>query len=362
MKILALPDSFKGTLSSIEVGNIIKDELSKKSLDVTSLPFADGGEGTLFCFEYLFPNSKRIYTKVKTPDLKSERITYYLIDNSVAIIESALAIPMNKEKYPDQLRNSSYALGELILDAINRGIKDFIIALGGVCTSDYGTGMLKALGMSFIKDSIDSFPYAYNISSFDSYEYQEMKNRLKDCHFKVLCDIDDELFNEKGAALYYSRQKGASLIDSLKIEEEGKRFISKLNFTADIGKKTAAAGGLGFAFKNFLNANLLSGAEEILSLYTDSIFENVDYVITGEGKSDSSSFDGKAISILLSHCKQKSKTILLSGYISEIDRKKFIDYGFYDAISIQSEDNIDIATLRKMAKKDLRKSVRNLKL
>lgn len=303
MKIVVMMDSFKGSLSSLEAGSIVKDEilgLNPKE-EIKILPIADGGEGTIDAMADL-PSA--IYEKVLVKDpLLNEREARYVIvvDKNLAIMEmsEAAGLVLIKDNLAP-LRASTYGVGMMILDAMDKGIRDFIIGIGGSATNDGGVGMLAALGFKFLDaDGFEIFPANIGLSKLSSIDISNADKRLGDCNFKIACDVDNPLTGNRGAAAVYGPQKGASP-DEVRFIDQNLKLFHKLSQTViadadDNFPGVGAAGGLGYAFLNYLKADLAPGIEIILdTLGADKILDGADLVITGEGKIDFQSSMGKA--------------------------------------------------------------------
>lgn len=303
MKVVVAIDSFKGSLSSIEAGNAIKDgikEVYKDSLVLIS-PLADGGEGTV---EALVSAMDGEYHSVlvKGPLCNETKALYGIINNNVAVMEMSQAsgITLVKREQLNPLDATTYGVGEMIKDAISKGVRKFIIGIGGSATNDVGVGMLSALGYKFLdKDGNEVLLGAKGIKDIKEIDDTNVLAELKDCVFNIACDVTNPLCGENGASYVYSPQKGATKEDVINMD----RWISDY---ADVVKQkyphsdknypgSGAAGGLGFAFKTFLNANLKSGINIVLEeTKLEDKIKDADLVITGEGRLDFQSSMGKA--------------------------------------------------------------------
>lgn len=365
MKIVILPDSFKGTLSSIEVCNTITDAIHKEcnDIDVISYPFGDGGENTLDCFRYMRKEYVLTSGNFSSPFFNRKQCSY-LLNGKQAIMESAKVIGLQDVERKDPLTASTYGLGEMILDALCHGVTSFIITLGGSCTNDGGAGMLAALGMSFHDSEGKEFiPTGGNLNKISHIDMSHLDERLSHCHFRLLSDVRNPLLGKSGASHVFARQKGASEKDILILEENMTHYaeiISKitgkeLQYSDGMG----AAGGLTYAFASFFDHEIISGAKAILDLYDiEHKIDDVDLIITGEGKTDSSSFDGKCIQVIADLARKHGKKVLLvSGYIEKDVENDLPKYGFHDHISIQKDEKKEFSEIRKNARKDLYEAV-----
>ncbi|HBG5345547.1 TPA: glycerate kinase [Clostridioides difficile] len=328
MKILISIDSLKGSLSSIEAGNAIKKGILKVKEDakVKILPLADGGEGTVDALVQGM-NGKKETIEVTGPIAKKVHATYGLLKNtSTAIIEIAQASGLTL--VPTELRNplytTTYGVGEIIKEAINKGYRNFIVGIGGSATNDAGVGMLQALGFEFYDENNKLVGLGGKV--LNEIRHIKIENRLKEldeCKFKIACDVNNPLFGKNGAAYIYGAQKGATseIIEEL---DNGLRNFSKVvkNYLSkDVAnvEGAGAAGGLGFAFLAFLNSKLESGIKIILEeIKLEEELKDADFVITGEGRLDNQTAMGKApIGVAKLAKKYGVKVIGLAGATTE---------------------------------------------
>ncbi|EGT3747524.1 TPA: glycerate kinase [Clostridioides difficile] len=328
MKILISIDSLKGSLSSIEAGNAIKKGILKVKEDaqVKILPLADGGEGTVDALVQGM-NGKKETIEVTGPIAKKVDVTYGLLKNtSTAIIEIAQASGLTL--VPTELRNplytTTYGVGEIIKEAINKGYRNFIVGIGGSATNDAGIGMLQALGFEFYDKNNKLVGLGGKV--LNEIRHIKIENRLKEldeCKFKIACDVNNPLFGKNGAAYIYGSQKGATseIIEEL---DNGLRNFSKVvkNYLSkDVAnvEGAGAAGGLGFAFLAFLNSKLESGIKIILEeIKLEEELKDADFVITGEGRLDNQTAMGKApIGVAKLAKKYGVKVIGLAGATTE---------------------------------------------
>lgn len=299
-KIVIAPDSFKGTLSSLEVCEIISREIEKICPDVSfvKIPVADGGEGTAEAFLYAVGGEK-ISCTVTTP-LGIEREAYFvMLPDKTAVIETALASGITLERENNALKASSYGTGQLIKAAVSHGARKLLIGIGGSATTDAGTGFLSALGAVFYDNEDRAvYPCGENLSAIDKIDLSGFDKRLKEIDITVLCDVKNPLYGEKGAAFVYAPQKGASPEEVALLDRGLEHFARVCNdhFGKDYSclEGAGAAGGMGFAFTLFLNARLSEGASAVLDVCGfDKEVQDADLIITGEGRMDSQSLMGK---------------------------------------------------------------------
>ncbi|ONI42662.1 glycerate kinase [Candidatus Epulonipiscium fishelsonii] len=320
MKVLVSVDSLKGSLSSIEAGNAVKDGILKvyKEAQVEVMPLADGGEGTV---EALVEGMKGIKKQivVKGPLLKEVTATYGILEHSnTAIMEMAEAsgITLIPEFEKNPLKATTFGVGEMIKEAINHNCRNFIIGIGGSVTNDGGIGMLQALGFEFLDENKN--PVGQGGEALEKIAYIETKNKIKEideCNFKIACDVNNPLYGEKGATAIYGPQKGVTpdLVTRLDAGMINFANVCAKTFGVDNSEVpgVGAAGGLGFGFLTFLNATLKSGVQIILEeINLEDKIKDVDIVITGEGRLDNQTAMGKAPIGVAKLAKKYNKKVL----------------------------------------------------
>ncbi|MCM8784744.1 MAG: glycerate kinase [Candidatus Omnitrophica bacterium] len=343
MKIVICPNSFKGCLSSVKVAKIIQSEIKKLIpwAELINFPIADGGDGTLDVLKNII-GGKFIEVKVSDP-LFRKLNTRYIKKQKDAYIEmakvSGLALLKEKEKNP--LKTTTYGLGQLILDAIERKCKKIYIGVGGSATNDGGIGALTCLGFKFIdKNQKIIFPgKGKDLLNIDRVEYPENYKNLKEIEFIILSDVKNPLYGKNGAAYVYGPQKGADG-NIVKLLDDGlknyARVIKKYTgLKVNQIKGSGAAGGVVAGFLSFLNVKVVSGIEEILKIgkFQEKI-KNANLIITGEGKIDRQTFYGKGVGIILKYSeKYKIPTIVLAGIVDE-DVYRFVKSPYISIFSI----------------------------
>lgn len=304
MKIVVAIDSFKGSLTSIEAGTAIKKGIlaAKPDADVTIKPLADGGEGTTAALcEGL--GGEMICLTVTGPLGHPVAASYgYLKESRTAILEmaSAAGLTLISEAEKNPFTATTYGVGEMITDAMEKGCRNFLIGIGGSATNDGGIGMLQALGYDFLDECGNSVGQGgqalYNISSIIERNVSPM---LDTCHFHIACDVKNPLCGPDGASYIYGPQKGAAEAD-LHVLDSGMRNFAEIT-SQEMGNDylhaegAGAAGGLGFAMLSYLKASLTPGIDLILEMTDlEATLENADIVITGEGRLDHQTVMGKA--------------------------------------------------------------------
>lgn len=304
VKVVIAIDSFKGSVSSFTAGNAAKEGVLRAIPDANVEVFclSDGGEGMMQAMLMGKPSAKRHSVYTKDPLMRNIVSEYAIMPDGTVIIESASCCGMGllDTSERDPLFTTTFGLGIMILDAIERGFRNFTIGLGGSATNDCGMGMLAALGYRFYirQDEIKEF-VGKNMCNITYIDASYADKRLLDCSFKVACDVSNPLLGENGAAHVFARQKGASDNDISILELGAKRFTLAARDiavpNADIFQGAGAAGGLGYAFLAILNAQMVSGADVILNeTILGQAISNADIFITGEGRMDRQTLMGKA--------------------------------------------------------------------
>lgn len=365
MKIIILPDSFKGTISSLTVAEILKEEFQSAYPDaeILSLPFADGGENSLDCFNRIWKDCSQEHLTIPDPSKRKMIESEYLIHQGMAVIESAKAIGLDKTSIHNPALTSSYGLGLLIKDALEKNVSSFLVTLGGSCTNDGGIGMLEALGYTFY-DKNHQRVISDKSSFLDICTIEDTKlTSLSKAKFQIYSDVINPLLGEDGATYRFARQKGAKEEDIPILEEAMKNFKdTTIRFTGrdfSMSDGSGAAGGLGFAFLSYFESNIVSGAEAILSLYHfDELIKGCNLIVTGEGRTDISSMEGKCISVIAKKAsKKKIPLLLVSGTIDEEVIPRLESIGYHERISVSSPRR-SYENIIKHPEEDLRKAVK----
>jgi len=328
MNVLIAIDSFKGSLSSLQAGNAVKDAVLRLDNhgDVVVRPLADGGEGTV---EALAEGcaSEMIELTVTGPVCKPVAAKYCILkDTHTAVIEmaSAAGLPLISPEERNPLETTTFGVGELIKDAMGRGCRRFIVGIGGSATNDGGTGMLRALGYDFLDRNNDPIALgAKGLKALHCIKTDRVLPELQDCQFQIACDVTNPLCGEKGCSAVFGPQKGATPAMIRDMDTWLKSYAELAKTVSDKADKdypgTGAAGGLGFAFLSFTNAALRSGVEIILDeLNMEEDIRNAQIVVTGEGRLDSQSVMGKApIGVAKLAKKYGKRVIAFSGCVTD---------------------------------------------
>lgn len=320
MKVVIAIDSFKGSLTSIEAGNAAAKGIKRASADIETCvrPLADGGEGTV---EALVKGMQGVLQKVTVsgPLERTVESQYGILEASkTAIIEmsSAAGITLIEAKERNPLHTTTYGVGEMIKDAIQKGCRRFIVGIGGSATNDCGIGMLQALGFEFLNEGGKQVSFgAQGIRDIMSIKNVNVIPELKECSFQIACDVTNPLCGEQGCSAVYGPQKGATKNMIQDMDQWIGNFAELAKQTyphADANAPgTGAAGGLGFAFLTFTNAVLESGIQIVLKeTKLEEYIQSADIVVTGEGRLDGQTAMGKAPVGVAKLAKKYNKPVL----------------------------------------------------
>lgn len=326
MNIVIAIDSFKGSISSIDAGNTVKDAIlsSYPKDSVKVFPLADGGEGTVDALtQGLGGNIVPVTVTGPLGEPAASRYGY-LPDSQTAVIEMADAagLGMVSTAKRNPLYTTTYGLGELIVSAMEQGCRHFIIGIGGSATNDAGLGMLTALGYRFcLSDGTPSGICGKDLHGISAIDASHCHPLLKECKFEIACDVVNPLCGEQGCSAIYGPQKGATPEIIAKMDKDIAAFALLAKNTLGIqGAKlpgAGAAGGLGFAFHTFLHGTLVPGIELVLkSIGIEQALQQADVLITGEGRMDRQTAMGKApigIAQLAKRCRPECLAIGVCG-------------------------------------------------
>ena len=303
-KIVLIPDSFKGTLSSKQICEIVSAEITRQfpNCEIVSIPVADGGEGSVDCFLSALGGEK-ITTIASGPHLEQMKSSFgYLPESSIAVIEmaSCAGLPL-VENQKDPLGTTTYGVGELLLEAANHGATKIILGLGGSCTTDGGCGAAAACGVKFYDKVGSSFiPTGGTLSQIKHIDISGLDPAIKTVDIVAMCDIENPMYGPEGAAYIFAPQKGATK-NEVKLLDEGLIHLAnviKQDLRADVVTipGTGAAGAMGAGMVAFFGAQLQMGIETMLdTVHFSERMKDADLVITGEGKLDSQSLRGKVV-------------------------------------------------------------------
>lgn len=320
MKVVVAIDSLKGSLSSLEAGEAIKSGVLKAmpEAEVCVRPLADGGEGTVEALA-LGMGGELKTVEVTGPLGEKVNCLYGILEESkTAIVEmsGAAGITLVSDELRNPLHTTTYGVGEVIKDAIANGCRHFIVGIGGSATNDGGIGMLQALGFGMLDKDGNQVPLgAKGIKEIVTITDDQVIPELKECSFRIACDVTNPLCGERGCSAVYGPQKGATpeMVKEMDawLADYAKLVSAKYEKADAEYPGTGAAGGMGFAFLAYTNAVLESGIKIILEeTKLEDYVKDADIVITGEGRLDGQTAFGKAPIGVAKIAKKFDKTVL----------------------------------------------------
>ena len=337
-KIVVASDSFKGSLTSMQVASAVEQGIRKvyPECEVIKLSVADGGEGTMDALRATL-GGRWVNVKVDDPLGRRMNSAYVILNDArTAVIEmsaaSGLTLLRPEERNP--MKTSTYGTGEMIADALARGCRRFLVGIGGSATNDGGMGMLSALGFRFLDRNGHELPgVGESMSEVEDIDVSQVMPAVREAEFVVACDVDSPFCGPSGAAYVFAPQKGAGpqMVEDLDMGMCNLAEVIRRVKGKDIRDipGSGAAGGLGGGFIAFLDARLERGIEMVLeAIGFDAVIAGADLVITGEGRVDSQTFTGKTpYGIMKRASDQGIKTVVIGGsvklddgdYISEFD-------------------------------------------
>lgn len=327
VNILIAPDSFKGSLTSLQAANAIERGILKAAscvgvkVDVDKVPMADGGEGTVEAI-ICAAGGRIVRTKVLDPLGRETDSFFGLLPDGTAVIEMAAASGLNllKPEERNPMKTTTYGTGQLIKAALDYGSRKLIIGIGGSATNDGGVGMAQALGVSFLDAKGKEIGFGGGeLSKIAKIDVSRLYPRAKEAEIVVACDVKNMLCGPQGASAVYGPQKGATP-EMVKILDENLRHLAWI-IKRDLGKDvlevpgSGAAGGLGAALIAFLDARMKPGIEIVMEIARfEERIKDADIVITGEGSTDSQTLYGKVpLGIGRMACKWRKPVVCISG-------------------------------------------------
>lgn len=344
-KIVVAVDSFKGSLTAEQVAFSIEYGIKAimPDCEVVKLPLSDGGEGLLDSLAKTI-GGERVEVVVADP-LNRAISSYYIIYNNVAVIEMALSggLTLLADNERDPLRTTTKGMGQMIIDALDRGCDKFLIGIGGSATNDAGIGMLQELGFSFLDIAgCEVTAGGEVLERIVSIDDSGVSERVKCAKYTVACDVSNPFFGVNGAACVYAPQKGANSEVVSRLDNGLRNFASVIKCYNGIDVQeiagSGAAGGVGGAMVALLGAELRSGIDLVLeSLHFDDLIADADLVITGEGRIDKQTLQGKVPMGVLRACQRKGvRVIALAGLVS--DKSMLMEHGFENVVSINPKN------------------------
>ncbi|ABK60931.1 MULTISPECIES: glycerate kinase family protein [Clostridium] len=369
MKFVLAPDSFKESMTAKEAAEAMERGIKKAIPDAECIkvPMADGGEGTVQSLVDA-TDGEIIEVEVTGPDCNKVKAVYGILgDGKTAVIEmaSASGIHLVKKEKRNPLYTTTYGTGELIKSALNRGVKNILIGIGGSATNDGGAGMLEALGAKFYDKYGDELAFGGGaLEKLEKIDLSNFDERVKDVNIEVACDVNNPLTGENGASYIFGPQKGATedmvkdLDNSLK--NYAKVIKEQLGCDVENVPGAGAAGGLGAGLMAFLDADLRKGVELVIK-YTklEEKIKGADYVFTGEGSVDSQTVFGKTpFGVSTVAKKYNIPTIAFAGRIGD-GVEELYKHGINSIVGIlQGVTNLDEAL--RSGSKNIQKTSENI--
>lgn len=314
MRFLFASDSFKGSLSSEKIIELLKESAENvfPGCETRGVPIADGGEGTVDAVIAVTKGEKRVI-EVHGPLMENVESSYGIFHGDCAIIEMAAAsgLPMVSPEKRNPLNTTTYGTGELIRDALDQGYQKISIAIGGSATNDGGMGAMRALGIRFLDaEGKELEGRGSDLAKVVDIDSTNLHSAVAEAEFTVMCDVNNPLTGPKGATYTFGKQKGGTpeILDELEMGMKNYAMViqKKFGINVDSIAGAGAAGGLGVALCVFLNAEMKSGIETVLNLIDfDGLLEETDLVVTGEGQIDWQSAFGKVPSGIGQRCQAK---------------------------------------------------------
>ena len=366
MKIVVASDSFKGSLSSTEVAMAATRGIKAvyPDCEVVSVNVADGGEGTVDAIVEAL-HGEIVATTVSNP-LGRPIQAHYGIAGATAIIEMAAAsgLPLLRPEERNPWLTSTHGTGEMIMDAISRGCRQFLVGIGGSATNDAGTGMLQAMGFRFYDANDKEILHCCGGTMQDIVRIDDsnVPDSVRQSTFTIACDVDTPFCGSEGAAPIFAPQKGA---DATMVQQLDAGMVSlakviedkyRINIVPIAG--AGAAGGMGGAFRAFLHATLKHGIDMVLdAIDFNAIIQNADLVITGEGKIDFQTAKGKTAAGVLTRAKQQGiPVVAIGGCVEMCDSVQ--QMGFAGIYPIQEETMpLEVAMNPTFASNNIKKTI-----
>ena len=341
-KFVLIPDSFKGTLSARQVCTVMERAIARRypAAEIRAIPVADGGEGTVEAFLTAL-GGKKVTATVCGPHFAPMEASYGILPDGTAVIEMAACagLPLvGKKKNPE--RTTTYGVGQLICDALDKGVRKFYIGLGGSATNDGGCGCAAACGVRFYESHGSSFvPSGRNLTDIEKIDMAYIDPRLKECTFTVLCDIDNPLCGPNGAAAVFGPQKGADeeMVGRLDmaLRHLARRWLEDLGQDLLFLPGGGAAGGMGAGMAAFFGGKLMPGIDLLLDAVDfDGVAKDADVIFTGEGRLDGQTLRGKAVCGVAKRAKALGVPAIALVGGSEGDLTPLYDEGLTAAVSI----------------------------
>ena len=337
VNVLIAPNAFKGSITASEFCDVVTEAFQDAGIkfNVASCPLADGGDGTAAILANHL-NYEKVYTDIVDPIGRKIRVPYYLRDNKALLsIADASGLWMLAKEEQNPFLTTTYGFGQLIKHVIAQGIYDLIICLGGSSTVDGGIGLLSALGVKFLDvNDKDIFPITVaDIDAIKLIDLDEVDPIFKQTKIQLLCDVDNLLVGDKGAAKIFGPQKGADNEGVIYLEGLMSSWLTQLEIITQkklLCKSSGAAGGVGVGLSLLFHVEYLEGSKIIVEwLGVEALIEHADLVITGEGCFDDQSMMGKITGWVMETTMRYKKQIFLCvgeyKYSGEVDNYEHLE-------------------------------------
>lgn len=319
MNILIASDKFKGTLTANQVAESIKAGILKTGLspNIHIQPMADGGDGSIDLLNSLH-HLKRHDLIVNDPLFRPITATYFTNKNTAFIeMSKASGLALLKKEEQNCLKTTSLGTGELIADAFQKGFKNIKLFIGGSATNDAAIGIATALGYVFLdgNDKVLS-PIGENLIQIKTIKKRTLNDKFKSLNIEVICDVNNPFFGQKGAAYTFAKQKGADK-NAIELLDKGLQNIHQVFINSglqDVQKieGAGAAGGVGGGMIALFGATQIAGIDLFINLFDlENQVKKADLIITGEGRLDNQSFDGKVVGGIYNLCQKYNKSIVI---------------------------------------------------
>lgn len=367
-KFILVPDSFKGTLSSRKVCEIMAERIKEHfpESSICSIPVADGGEGSVECFLTAIGGEK-VTVKCKNPYFEEIQGFYGIMNGgNTAIVEMAAAagLPLVEDRKNPML-TTTYGVGEIVKDILTHDVKEIVIGLGGSATNDFGCGFAAALGVRFFDDKGDVFiPVGATLKDVAFIDLSNIDSRLNSIKLTIMCDVDNPPYGDYGAARVFAEQKGAN-IQMIEMLDEGVKHlcdIIKRDIKLDLSNLNGggAAGAMACGLVAFFGAELKMGIDAVLDTVNfNNLIDNKCLIFTGEGRLDSQSLRGKVISGIAARAKAKGVPVIAVVGGIEGDISKAYDMGINSVFTINRRPE-DFALSRYKSEENLRYTMDNI--
>lgn len=366
-KIILAPDSFKGTMCAAEVSETLRAVIARRlpEAEVVCLPVADGGEGTVDAY-LMGKGGERICVKTLDALERPTLAEYALLPDGSAVIELAAASGLPQvEDVKDPMRASSYGTGLLLRDALNRGVCDIVLGLGGSAVVDGAMGILAALGIRFLDDEGKEIaPSGEGMGCVAKVDASGCLPAARRMRLRIACDVDNPLAGKNGAAYVYAPQKGASPEQVKRLDQNLLHYHDALYQISGVDRRQTpgmgAAGGICLGLSTFFDVEMVPGAELILrTVEFDRRIEGADVVITGEGRIDGQSVQGKVPVVVARHAREKGvPTIVIAGDVAP-DAQALQNEGIR-AIFSTNRQAVPFEQAKKSCRQDLAQTMENI--